>query len=411
MGEYTDLIAEFEKKRVFPQMVVISGSAVRIIEKNKVGFHYANTPCNKEMQIEKALESARVLDTQYPQSISFPGPQRYPYVHSICDPAIENAHIDDVVAYCTSVADDLQHYGISVRGTCSCRAFNFVLENSKCLEVEETNTHFMLDMDTRKGEHTFNVVRQSRLWNKETESLTNAIRERFDWYNLKKREFPTDNLALGTRALYAVLHPFVWQLSIDRAQRGLSRMKVSHCVAGKSFSLSDDGTYPDGPRTSVCDGEGIASKKYSIIEKGILQTFMYDHFHALLKKTESTGNAVRTSIMAPPLILPRNLVVEDGGFSLNEFTGIFIEEFVNDKGANIVSGEYVFNVKKAFCFKEGEILGTVKPFVLRGNIFDLLQNICDVGMVKENPFPQHRELIAPYVFIQVPSGSLLSGCS
>jgi predicted Zn-dependent protease len=76
---------------------------------------------------------------------------------------------------------------------------------------------------------------------------------------------------------------------------------------------------------------------------------------------------------------------------------------VNDKGANLVSGEYTFNCKRAFQVKEGEILGLVEPFVLKGNIFDILQNIYGTGMIKENLFPSYRELVTPYVFIQISS--------
>lgn len=392
------------QKTVSPQIVTVSGQAVRTIEKNRVGFHYANTPCDQKMQIEKALQSARISDMQYLWDITFPEPQSYPAVKAICDPAIERAEIGDVVDYCLDIVEELSNYEIFTKGVLYCRKSHFTLQTSKGLNVEEKSTYFMLDMDVTKGETTFNVVNPSRLWDKNTESVVNTVKDYCSWYTTSlsapapKSHPPV--FALGSRALHAVFRPLVWQVSIDRVKRGISKMKVNQQVAGEPFTLVDDGTYPNGGGTSLCDGEGIPSAPYTILEKGVLEKFMYDHFHALLDKTESTGNAVRTSIMAPPKVAPRNLVVKEGDYSLNEFTGILIEEVVNDKGANLVSGEYVFNVKRALYMKKGDILGVVEPFVLKGSIFDLLQSICGTGIIKENPFPQYRELVTPYVFIQ-----------
>lgn len=393
---------DFQGKRILPQIVSVSGSAVRIINKNKVGFHYANTPCDGKMQIEKALQSARIPDTQYQWGITFPEPQPYSPVEGIYDPGIECAEITDITDYCLEIVEGLSMVGFSAKGVCYCRKSHFALQNSNDVDIEEKSTYFMLDMDVTQGETTFNVVKSCRLWDKNAESLVNAIQEQGSWHRRKGRGDLSDTVAFGSRALYAVLRPFVWQVNIDRAKRQISKIK-SGSIAGESFTLLDDGRCYNGLGTSLCDGEGIPSRQYAIIERGMFQQFMYDHFHALFDRTESTGNAVRASIMAPPKIAPRNLVVKEGNHSLHEFSGVLIEDVINDKGANLVSGEYTFNIKRAFHVKEGEILGLAEPFVLKGNIFDILQSIYDTGMVKENPFPQYRELLTPYVFIQISS--------
>ncbi|KYK31036.1 MAG: TldD/PmbA family protein [Theionarchaea archaeon] len=401
-GKYIDYTVEFRGRTVSPQVTTVSGSAVRTIEKKRVGFHYANMPCDQKTQVKKALQSARISDMQYQWDITFPGPQKYPPVKGICDSHIENADITDVVEYCLTIVEGLENYGISSKGVLCCKRSQFTLHTSTSLDVEEKSTYFTLDMDVTTRETAVNVVKSCRLWDKNSEILVNTIREHCSWYNTKKKEF-SNRFAFGSRALYAVLRPLVWQISIDRVKRGISKVKAAHCIAGELFTLVDDGLYPNGVGTSLCDGEGIPSTKYSIIEKGVVTHFMYDHFRALLDKTKSTGNAVRTSMMAPPKIAPRNLVVHEGDYALDEFTGILIEEVVNDKGANLVSGEYTFNVKRAFYVKKGEILGVVAPFVLQGNTFDVLKYIYGVGTLEETPFPRYRELVTPYIFIQIPS--------
>lgn len=393
---------EFQGKTISPQITTVSGSAVRTIEKNRVGFHYANMPCDQKMQVKNALQSARISDMQYQWDITFPGLQQYATVKGICDPHIENADINDVIEYCSDIVEGLDNFGISAKGVLCCKRSQFRLHTSTFIDVEEKSTYFTLDMDVTTHETTVNVVKSCRLWDRTTEPLVNTIQEHCSWYNTKNKE-SSNRYAFGSRALYAVLRPLIWQISIDRVKRGISKVKAAQYTAGEPFTLVDDGLYPNGVGTSLCDGEGIPSTRYAIIEKGVLTHFMYDHFHALLDKTKSTGNAVRTSMMAPPKIAPRNLVVQEGDYPFDEFTGILLEEVVNDKGANLVSGEYTFNVKRAFYVKKGEVLGVVAPFVLKGNTFDVLRYIYGVGTMKENPFPCYRELITPYIFIQIPS--------
>jgi PmbA protein len=398
-GEYTDNIVEFQGKKVSPQKVQVSGQAVRVIEGNKVGFTYSNMPCDTAEQVERALQSARALDTTYQWDIAFPGVQSYPSVKEICDTAIERADISDVVGYCMEIVEGLSDYGISSKGVIYCRESRFSLQTTAGIDVEEKSTFFVLDIDVLIGESTFNVVKSSRLWDRDSESLVETVKAYVNRYT-QDVEGTFSHIALGSRALYAVLRPLIWQVSIDRVKRGISSIADDTRVAGEEFTLFDDGLYPDGVRTSLCDGEGVSSKRYPIIEKGTLTHFMYDYFHALLDGTQSTGNAVRTSIMAPPKIGPRNLLVKEGSHSLDQFTGVVVEEVVNDKGANLVSGEYVFNVKRASYVKEGDFLGKVPPFVLKGTIFDLMKSIEGTGTLKENPFPRYRELVTPYVFIQ-----------
>ncbi len=393
----------FEGETISPQVKMVSGSAVRTIEENKVGFHYANTPYEKKVQIEKARKSARIADARYQWPITFPAPQKYPHVREICDPAIENAEVSDVVNYCQDIRGELHTHKITTRGMCYCRTSNFALENSEGLDVAEKSTSLVLDMDVTRGENTFNVVKLSRLWDTDITPLVECIREHVSWYSQGSREPLLNNIVFGSRALYALLRPLLWQLSVDRVKRRISSLTLNSSTAGESFTLYDDGTYPNGMGTSICDGEGVASKRASIVERGMLRGVLYDHFHALLDRRDSTGNAVRTSMMAPPKVAPRTLIVKEGQYSLSEFTGTLIEEFFNDKGAHLVSGEYVFNVKRAFCVKKGEVLGVVKPFVLKGNVFNLLHTIDGVGVLRENPFPSYRELVAPYVFSRISS--------
>ncbi|MBU7014569.1 MAG: TldD/PmbA family protein [Theionarchaea archaeon] len=398
-GKYTDTIVEFQGRTMTPQKVQVSGQAVRVIKGNKVGFNYCNMPCNTTEQVEKALQSARALDTEYQWEIAFPGVQKYPSVEGICDPKIERADITDLTGYCMEIVEGLLDHGLSSKGLIYCRESSFSLQTTAGLDVEEKSTFFVLDIDVSAGTSTFNIVNSSRLWDRDSESLVRCIKEYIDRYT-QDAEYRFSHIALGSRALYAVLRPLIWQVSVDRVKRGISRIASSTDVAGEEFTLFDDGLYPEGVRTSFCDGEGIPSRRYPIIKNGILTHILYDHFHALLDGTESTGNAVRTSIMAPPKIGPRNVLVKEGSNSLSQFTGVVVEEVVNDKGANLVSGEYVFNIKRAYYVREGDFVGRVPPFVLKGNVFDLMKSIEGTGIREENPFPSYRELVTPYVFIR-----------
>ncbi|MCK4429153.1 MAG: TldD/PmbA family protein [Candidatus Aenigmarchaeota archaeon] len=75
-------------------------------------------------------------------------------------------------------------------------------------------------------------------------------------------------------------------------QNGLSNFSVGELIAGENFTLVDDGT-ADWMHTSyIIDDEGTQSQKNTVIDKGVLETFLYDRASAYKDGQEPTGNGI-----------------------------------------------------------------------------------------------------------------------
>src|SRR5579884_3341258 len=64
-------------------------------------------------------------------------------------------------------------------------------------------------------------------------------------------------------------------------------------VASDLVSVVDDPLIPRAPGSRAWDGEGLASRRNVVVEKGILRTYLCDSYSARKLGRESTGNAAR----------------------------------------------------------------------------------------------------------------------
>src|SRR5580692_2845352 len=81
----------------------------------------------------------------------------------------------------------------------------------------------------------------------------------------------------------------------DSIYRGASFLagKLGQKVAGDSVNVIDDGTIPGGFGTSPFDGEGVASRRTIVIEKGVLKSYLLNTYTAKKLGLQTTGNASR----------------------------------------------------------------------------------------------------------------------
>ncbi len=152
-------------------------------------------------------------------------------------------------------------------------------------------------------------------------------------------------------------------------------------IASDLVNVVDDPLIPRAPGSRAYDGEGLASRKNVIVEKGVLQMYLCDSYSARKLGRESTASASRgggagvgagTSnfILSPTTDSPesilkatkRGLYVTDMmGFGFNATTGDF------SRGAS------------GFWIENGELTFPVSEVTISLNLDQLLQSIDAVG--------------------------------
>jgi len=168
-------------------------------------------------------------------------------------------------------------------------------------------------------------------------------------------------------------------------QKGKSFLagKIGQTVAAGNFTLVDDGTSPQGIASFPFDGEGVATQRTVLIDRGILKGFLYDTYTANKANTKSTGNGVRGSFRSLPGVGITNLFVLPGVSRPEQLIkevsqGLFVTEVMGIHTANPISGD--FSVGAAgILIENGELTRPVRSITIAGNLQEFLQGVEGVG--------------------------------
>ncbi|MBA7643998.1 Metalloprotease PmbA [subsurface metagenome] len=194
----------------------------------------------------------------------------------------------------------------------------------------------------------------------------------------------------------AILGGILAAVNGERVLQGASflRDKLDQKIASELLTIIDDGTRPKGMRSKPFDGEGVPTKKRTIVDKGVLKGFMYNTIVAKRAGVKSTGNASRGGFTSVPGIGAHNFFVAAGKNSGEEIikatkVGLLLKG-VTGYGINPVNGNFSGGAS-GFWVQNGKIAFPVKGLTVAGNALDMLNAIDMVG----NDLDLNRSFTAP----------------
>ena len=157
--------------------------------------------------------------------------------------------------------------------------------------------------------------------------------------------------------------------------------KVGSEIASPLVQIIDDATMGDGPSCRPFDAEGVRSSRVTVVEKGVLKTFVCDAYAARRLNLKPTGNAPR-SYQSLPSVGSTNLYMAAGASDPKEIiksvkNGLYINALFG-QGANGVTGD-ISQGAAGFWIENGELTYPVQEITLAGNALTLLKNITMVG--------------------------------
>jgi PmbA protein len=157
--------------------------------------------------------------------------------------------------------------------------------------------------------------------------------------------------------------------------------KLGKRLAPESVTVVDDGLLRRGLGTSPFDGEGVATRRTPILEKGVLRSYLYDSFTARKAKAKTTGNAAR-GYSSLPHIGTNNLYLEAGTRPPEELirevkNGFYVTAMLGS-GANPVTGEYSRGANGLW-IENGELAYPVQEVTVAGNLLQMLQDLDAIG--------------------------------
>jgi len=157
--------------------------------------------------------------------------------------------------------------------------------------------------------------------------------------------------------------------------------KLGQQVASPRVTIIDDALMRGGLGSKPFDGEGLATRRQTVVDKGVLATYLLDSYSARKLKLESTGSASR-GIGDGPGVSSTNLYLEPGAYTPEEIiasvqSGLFVTELIGF-GVNSVTGDYSRGASGIW-IENGKLTYPCQEITIAGNLKEMFLSIEMIG--------------------------------
>ena len=170
------------------------------------------------------------------------------------------------------------------------------------------------------------------------------------------------------RVLSTTLGPLmggsIWQ------GRSLFQDKLGERIASDKFTVYSDPAIPRGMGSHSFDGDGQAATRRTIIEDGVLQTFLLDVYHARKLGREPTSGRLANVIVPPGARSPEAIAASFP-------RAIRVDAFVGGN-ANSTTGDFSFGIRGQL-LENGVPVKNLSEMNVSGNLVDLLASYAEAG--------------------------------
>jgi len=376
---------------------VSEGIGVRVAIGKKIGFASA-TGLGKDairFACEEALSVAHAIDEENKRFLDFAPPRRGGK-EGIIDKKLLDFMGENLVSACGEIYSDAMGYEeriVSVSGEVTLSFGGFALANS-CGIVKATRS-------VACGGFIDATAYDGRKRKTGSDFIVSRRKPDFSGLGIRAAKNAVDMLSSQNLGASERI-PTIWEplcaaqfmetaflLSINGRSvvegRSAFAGKMGQKVGIEELNVIDAGQMPEAVATTSIDAEGTPRKDTTIIEKGILKSFLFDHYYAGIYGTESTGNAARASFTSSPNIAPTTITIVPGKKSKEEIIaetkrGILVTGFVMGMGhSDLISGDFSVVVPNPFLIEDGQTKYALEPVTIAGNLYESLKQITDIG--------------------------------
>jgi PmbA protein len=180
--------------------------------------------------------------------------------------------------------------------------------------------------------------------------------------------------------------------------------KVGENIACEKLTIVDNGLTDRGLLSGVVDDEGVPTQKTTILEKGVLRSYLFDTYNANQLELASTGNGMRrtarelagrfsvpsTCAGTTMEVLPSSKSVDDIISEIKR--GVYVEHFAFPL-VDPLSGSFSNEIRNARIIKDGELGEPIKYALWVGNLYESIKG--DL-LIANNP-EVHDQRVSPTI--------------
>ena len=387
----------------FAKQEIEKGVGIRIIKDNKIGFAYTTDLDKIYETAQKALDNAKLnkLDENY----EFAHVEKVTDVKGTYDARYDDLSLDECCKFLENIIERTKDNDCNVTsaGFSASKGEELII-NSNGVSIYDKGTGFSGGLSVyieKDGQYAASYdYNSSRHLDLEYEKLTDdACKLVHDSLNPKAIETKNCDVILDYYAASGLLSTFIQGFNSENVLRGRSILhdKINTEITDSNLTIIDNPLLENAMGTSKCDGEGTASKKTTLVEDGVLKSFLYDIYTANKSGCESTSNGYRASYLTTPDVSPSNLELKfKNSIELDEIdSGIITTNVLGAHTANPISGDFSVELSNAFTVENGEITDGVKKAMISGNIYELMKKCESI----ESEIKQKGSFIIPKIMI------------
>ncbi|HIP57647.1 MAG TPA: TldD/PmbA family protein [Ignisphaera aggregans] len=187
-----------------------------------------------------------------------------------------------------------------------------------------------------------------------------------------------------------------------KKERSPLKGKLGEQVFSDAISIVDDGAAQNLASSASFDDEGIRMQRKVVVDRGVLEGYLYDYYYSVLESKEPSGNGIRPTISSAPRPWATNFIILPGSASREDLIrdvrrGVVVYQTIGEWLSNPVNGFLNATITNGVLIEDGEPKRAVKGVVLSGNVYELLKSKV-IGVA--NDVDNYANVYAPSIALE-----------
>lgn len=368
------------------------GIGARGLYNGVMGYYYSEVTDEKDIPliIDALIQNAGITDSGDEEFI-FEGSDKYEAL-SLYNDELDAFTVEDKIAAALKMEKTALEYDSRIKSVTGSQVVSGRSEkyiaNSKGLELSEKSNYIMAYIELI-AEENGSTKEMGEIWagtsaaNLEPADIAAKAAERaLRALGGSPVGSGSKNIILENRVFADILECFSGSFFAENVQKGFSMLKgrLGEIIASDKVSIADDPLLEDGFNSTAFDSEGVASYNKTVVDHGVLKTYLYNLKSAHKDGVSSTGNGFKGSFKGRVSTDTTNFYLKAGSLSPEQLLerlgdGLFITSVAGlHSGANGITGDFSL-AADGFLVEKGSIIRPVEQITIASNFFELLKNV------------------------------------
>jgi len=365
-----------------------SGTSIRIIKDEKLGFAFTKNIIDEEELVNNALAS---LKGEVEAKFNLPMASDFPQLNTY-DPSIETLTTTSIVDECTRIATV---FTAQTDGQVNIHAGRGIekisLINSNGLDLSTKLSYYYCSPAIMYPGSYASISRVM-----ETKQFGQIPGEHLDFildtYNESLQEALPSSGRMKVLFLPETMYVLLWRLQSATSGKSIyeKQSPIADKLGRKLFSdkltIYNDPLNDQFPGARAFDDEGTPGRHFPIVEEGVLKNFYCNLHYAAKLNVQPTGHGFRSAmwggeaISINPTPALAHLYIKPGDKSFSDMIrsidkGVIVASALGAHSGNIPNGDFSIGLSPGLYVENGKIVGYVKDAMVAGNIYETMNNL------------------------------------